>query len=315
MNSLVKSAFIIPAYVSALLGAPNVFGAPLEARATTLYFFGGTDPLRESGTTRGGTWSLGQNRATVGLTPNIQPAGGPLTGTYAGGGDFVLAEKSEGDTTATARSEISINAPGTADCPGKLYCYALEAKATTQGGLFRFSKPADAVARGKDPQQVLSPGIFGQTISLLPGSSIFESRPEIDEADSILTITAPDLTEALATIHLQAIGGMVDATVTLASDSRLRFFDLMSLSTLDKDAVESILESSSALRTSTGLSSGLRLFSYEFDLTGATLSSDAAFAAETVNLAASPISEPHVLGLMLMGFTGIMYTRRRQQPV
>ena len=272
-----------------------------EVVASTLYLFNGSPELTESGTSRGGTWSLGRNGATVGLTQNFQPAGGPLTGNYTGtGSDQVVAELQINAVKATAHSEIAWIAAGTpTDCPGALTCYTMKLTATSNGGLFTFSRPSGGVARGNDPQFIETRGSFAQVVSLDAGSKMFAERPDnLDVARSTLILTAPDLDEPLAFIDLLSTGGLFDATVRFAHHPDLRYLLPGTSSVPITDAEVELALESSTLGTEDGLSNKLALFTWAYDLSSHTLSTDAAFGSDFVNIAQS-VPAPGTLLLLI----------------
>ncbi len=300
--------------VSMLIMATASPAIALDVRAATLYLFNEDAAAKESGTVSSGMWSLGHNRARVGVTDNDSTR---LTGSYrSSGSDVVDAELEIGDVKATAKSEITWTAGGTpGTCPGSLACYALKVTASSSGGLLTFSRPSGGVAQGADPQVVESPGLFAQTVSLDAGSEIFVSRPPIDTAESTFVLTAPNLDQPLATIDLQAIAGGLQAIVSFAENPHLQFFFADTTSPITAMQVRSLLEGS-ALGSSVGLSGTLPLFSYVYDLTGQALPADAAFASGIVNtVSAVAAPEPATILLTSVGLVCIWALRRRQSQL
>jgi hypothetical protein len=217
----------------------------------------------------------------------------------------VIAEAEEQGSSATGRSDLNI---GPKNRNG-LYPFALKVKATTDVGLL--TPAASSFATGSDPQFVLSKGLFGATLSLDPGSSIFASRPGVDKASAFFELTAPTLSQPLASITLEAVAGQVTASVNFAADPRLEFFVPGTTTPVSASQVESLLDGNSALGSVTGLTNSLALFQYEFDLSNTSLPPDAAFGSTATDSSFSPggssVPEPPGFVLFVLGMAGFVF--------
>jgi hypothetical protein len=291
------------------------------------------DPVVKTGTVNGeGRFTLGANNAAVYATPNsrsdpkpkatyaYQPRTETLRSYVRWDGGSPLAR----NRTVEAFSKMVV---GEMDPVTKMFPWTLTLTATSSGG---FGSPGgDSTAKGGDPQYVDTPGMFGDTFALGPGSSLFESRPGIEHAWANFKLTAPSIDPNVPSIDLAVIDlsivsdpsdpryGMLDAEVELAYvPGRLEFYEYDSdpnspLVPIDAAGIEALLEGSSSLATLTGLSTELRLFTYAYDLTGLTLHPEAAFGSEGECYATGTgIPEPGSLALLSLGVVLGSFRRR-----
>jgi hypothetical protein len=290
------------------------YASPLTAKSETSWgFFDWTDNPHLRAESRGGTWTLGKNYAYV----LSEKKDGPKTGRYSLNGDL-LVQLTEGtgyavNATATAGSVITIV---NTDVHGWT-TYDFHLKAVTD--VDWLSPSASAIAKAEDPQYFSVLGLFGGGLRLLPGSSIFESRPEADMAESALEIflqTNSGLT-SLISLQLAAVGGAIDAHVVFASDSRLRVYDPISGATLTSSMLEQSLRNASGLGSLEGLPSSLSLFQYTFDASGLSLDDQPAMGMAGVNYAYSPVPEPRNFELLACGAAllaaGLARRRKRER--
>lgn len=298
------------------LGAGKVHADPVVGTGIAKASWGGD--VNGPGSTAGfapanGTYTLGTNIATVTATVT-KPA---VTVKYADGNTNNTATTSGGSlgtTTATGYSFMDVK---NLDANGS-YPYDMFVQAIVSIGGFGFTGPGgSASASGIDPQYIISPGVVVGSLTLGPESSLYEARPEVDFALATFQITAPLLTDPLAALLIESIGGNIKATVSFASSSRLTFFNTLTLSPITSSDVEDLLEGASGLGTPDGLTSTLNLFSYRYDLTGLSLSADAAIGSEAHSYASSPgsVPEPGTLTLAAIGlvsFGGVAWRKRRQ---
>jgi hypothetical protein len=266
--------------------------------ASTGYIWNDNLPGKAAGGTKGGTWSLGENSATVADMTVTVPK---LTGDYVENLEKSIptAEMQIGDTKATAEGAITIGAKTDTG----YFPYALTYNAKTDSAFIN-PRHGEATAKASDPQFIQTPGIFDYTISLSPGSSVFSNGA--GGATSFFQITAPDLSGPLATINLATSSTGLQAIVVFSNDSHLSFFNPITGSTINGEQVAAALQASN-LGSEAGLTSVLPLFRFVDDLRGETLPPDAAFgsAGENTAFTGSAVPEPSsaaLVSISLMAF-------------
>ncbi len=314
--------WLAAAWLSPALGA--------TAKSTFSWGVGKDDIVTTTGTTTGGPYKLGPLRVQIikavgGIdvtTPakeftykfNTTDTLGPLTRSADNG-------PLSGTTTVTAQADMTIGAKPAGFVAGVTaipYTLVLTAKSDT--GIF--SPDGIATATGGDPQFITSPGVFGGTPSIGPGSEAFGTRPGIDLAEGTFDLTAFDLTDPIATLDLTSGDGHVHADVHFNPDPRLSYFKPFALDPMTmmpipitETQVKNMLESDPYLGTVDGTLSTLNLFTYRYDLSGFTgpLPEDAAFGSVGVSTAfspgATPVPEPSALLLLGCGFAGLAAIR------
>jgi hypothetical protein len=251
--------------------------APKPAKASSTWFYD-WDQQTQCRLCAEGGWTLGEN--TVEFSGVTTKKGGPIKGVYPNT-DTLLVEDKRFGAEAWALSALWVTGQQT-KCP--LYKLQLDAVADGVWGT-----SAAATARGADPQMMLDNAVIGQFVGLDVGSSLFEPRPEVDEAYSRSAITAFGIAGPLATIDIASVRGLVEATVNFNADPRLRFLNSATLAPITASEVEAILESSPMLGTDAGLDARLDLFKYEYDLTTTPLPPGGAFfGTDAISHAFSP---------------------------
>jgi len=263
----------------------------------------------------GATATAGSNLRRVGGTTVTDPQ---TSGTYAKGGAsepfLTLSGTISSATTSSFAFPVKYNAAT------NTFNYRVSAFASVL--VTPVSSSAQASATANDPQFVATPGIFGETLGLNQGSQLFSDSSVTSSAsmhfeyDGIGILSSP-----IASIDISSSeGGPAQATVFFNSDPRLQFFAPGTTTPITASDVASLLDSSSVqsqLASSGGLASDLELFDFNIDLTGTSLSPDAAFGAMTLGQAegaGAPIPEPSAyaaaMGLLALGAAGLRRSRR-----
>ena len=263
---------------------------------------GDRDPKDSSGrAAANATYTLGANSAQAGSTVVNKAA---VTNKYSDGSDTLTADTAGTvvlNTRALAHSFMKVDPVD----GGGMYPYKMETAANVSvGGLFIgavFFPSGSASASASDPQYLAGPGIVSEDIGLDVGSAIYAARPGLDSAGTFFSISAPLLADPLATISLVSVSGHVEATVFFNPSSLVTFFDPTTGEAVTAADVEALLEGASGLGTADGLSSHLSLFGYAYDLTGVSLSSDAAISTFSKSDAASAAYVPEPGSWSLLG--------------
>jgi hypothetical protein len=324
-----KLRLLVP--LAALLYAASPACAAFVAQSTISWGVGQDDIVTKTGTTTGGSYKLGSLRvqiidAPAGIdvtTPakeftykfNNTDTLGPLTRAKA-------SEPFGSTTTVTAQADMTIVPKPANYKAGTPIPYTLTLTAKSDTGWF--SPTGYATARGGDPQYISSPGVFGGMLSLGPGSSVFGTRPGIDRSEATFQLTAFGLSDPIATLDITSGNGHVNADVHFNNDPRLSFFRPGVLDPLtdlpipiSDTQVTSMLDSNPYLGTQGGTLSALNLFTFRYDLTGATLTPDAALGSSGEADAFSPSAVPEPASLTLLGFGAVSLAgygwRRRKQ--
>jgi hypothetical protein len=315
----------------ALLFAANPVRAGFVAQSTISWGYGQDDIVPITGTTTGGQYTLGDLKVQIVDAPggftvttpakeftykfNNTDTLGPLTRSKT-------AEPFGGTTTVTARADMAIGPKPANFKAGTPIPYLLTLTAKSNTALF--SPMGYATAKGGDPQFISSPGVFGGTLSIGAGSSVFGARPGEDLAEATYQLTAFGLADPLATLDITSGNGHVHAAVHFNHDSRLSFYIPGTLDPrtgqpirITDTYVENLLESDPYLGTEGGTRSALNLFTYRYELSGATLTPDAALGSsgESSAFSPSPVPEPATLTLVGVGtccLLGYGWARRKR---
>jgi hypothetical protein len=317
-----------------LLYAANPTCAAFVARSTISWGVGQDDIVTKTGTTTGGAYKLGSLRVQIiGVPVGIDVTTPAKEFTYKFNNTDTLGPLTRsGDsgplsntTTVTAQADMTIGPKPANFVVGTPIPYSL--KLTAKSNTDWFSPDGYATAKGGDPQFISSPGVFGGMFSIGPGSSVFGTRPGTDLAEATFQLTAFGLSDPLATLDITSGDGHVNAAVHFNSDPRLSFFAPGVLDPLTglpipitETKVASILDSDPYLGTAGGTLSALNLFTFRYDLSGATLTSDAALGSSGEADAFSPgaILAPEPTSLTLVGL-GVVplagYSWRRRKSV
>lgn len=292
------------------------------AQSTISWGSGQDDIVPATGTTTGGQYKLGPLQVQIVTTPggvNVKTPEkqftykfdntdtlGPLTRSRAAG-------PLSNTTTVTAQADMTIGKKPANFKVGTPVPYSL--KLTAKSNTDLFSPDGYATATGDDPQIIDAAGIFSGMLSIGPGSSVFGTRPGVDLAAASFNLTAFDLLEPLASVDLSSGKDHVTAAVHFNLDPRLSFFRPGELDPSTKQPipiteleVAKMLESDPYLGTSDGTLSTLNLFTYRYDLTGATLTPDAALGSFAASSAFSPqaqVPEPASGSLLLVGLAAM----------
>jgi hypothetical protein len=280
-----------------------------------------------------GTWQLGRNFYTVYVTvgaPVNGNSGVPLTGTYLNLanaanntaahtlGPATINNGPLSSTTVGADSKITVTHAATP--PNGIYNINMNLHAYSNHNLFR--AVGVAKARGTDPLEIVTPGVFAQTLSLGPDSSVWVSPDSVgDESRGYYELRAPGVSGPLARVEVWADHDGIDADVLFGSSSdgaggeRLKFYragyapgQTPSPVPVTPDAVEDILRTSAQLNSESGVSSPLDLFTWVYDMSGMTLPTGASFDLDSESTVTF-VPEPASLGTVLA--TGVLLLRRR----
>jgi hypothetical protein len=148
-----------------------------------------------------GTWQLGRNFYTVYVTvgaPVNGNSGVPLTGTYLNLanaanntaahtlGPATINNGPLSSTTVGADSKITVTHAATP--PNGIYNINMNLHAYSNHNLFR--AVGVAKARGTDPLEIVTPGVFAQTLSLGPDSSVWVSPDAVATSRAGITSCA-----------------------------------------------------------------------------------------------------------------------------
>lgn len=132
-----------------------------------------------------------------------------------------------------------------------------------------------AWAQGQDPQHIVEVGVLAVTLSIEPGSRLFELRPEVDQASTVFEFTAPLLSEPLLRVQLEPVEGRISATVRFAEDKRLRFVHPTTELPITAEDLEGMFEDLSGLGDEeTGTTMPFPFVTFYYDLSKAELAGD-----------------------------------------
>jgi hypothetical protein len=141
------------------------------------------------------------------------------------------------------------------------------------------------LGQGEDPQHIVQVGVLAATLSIEPGSRLFELRPEVDHASTVFEFTAPLLSEPLLWVRLEPVEGRISATVRFAEDERLRFVHPTTQEPITAEDLERMFEGLSGLGDEeTGTTVPFPFVTFYYDLSKDELAGDDAvgFAIESM---------------------------------
>jgi hypothetical protein len=302
------------AAMSCLL-ASEVVAQVHEVTSETKWLFNGGTLVPISAKARpGGTYVLGVSTATVGAVSQSTPE---KTAPYA----FPMATDTNpvqvgGSPTALAGARMDTTG---VDAQG-WFSYTLLLGAATLG-VGPFTDNASAIARGGDPQEIETAGVFSAGLGLGAGSRLYASTAGDDDAYAHFELGAYGLDGPLASLDLSMedeVGKSSVEDIHFASDPRLHFYYPGTTTELSdpESYVRSLLEGATGLNSADGLNSDLMLFDYSYDLANTPIPAGAAFTSSGANTVTSRggIPEPGSLVLVLSAgasLAGITIKRRR----
>lgn len=286
----------------------------IRAEASASWIWSSDDPTPKSGQAAGdGTFTVGQTSVTVGGQTNSDPQ---KSYKYSGGfeSQFVIGQGGNIDKQLSTGSALDSVKPVGPKPGTNLYDYTL--KAYVLAAPYLFGSRVSATAQAADPQQIISPGVFGNTLSLGQGSFVYISGSHLSEGDSEIHLqaTAPGiLSEPIATIDVVETLTSLDVNVHFSDDPRLQFFYPGTTTPISETSVKALLTGSSSLYTASGLTSDLPLFNYQLDLSNTVLTDSSSLGSGAQSYAeAVYVPEPGSSALLASGVgIAVVLVRRR----